>query len=90
MCLCVIRYARLKLWEKFAVFYDKAFEVCKQLPASIHSLSGMAAFLECSVLLFKKELSNLSQDWKKIYKKTLQVFNALNQILKHSLCQIVK
>ncbi|KAM9454839.1 adenylate cyclase type 10-like [Clarias gariepinus] len=67
-------YARLKLWEKFAVFYDKAFEVCKQLPASIHSLSGMAAFLECSVLLFKKELSNLSQDWKKIYKKTLQFF----------------
>ncbi|KAF5889619.1 adenylate cyclase type 10-like isoform X1 [Clarias magur] len=67
-------YARRKRWEKFSVFYDKAFETCKQLPASIHSLSGMAAFLECCVLLFKKELANLCQDWKKIYKRTVQLF----------------
>ncbi|KAF5903801.1 adenylate cyclase type 10-like isoform X1, partial [Clarias magur] len=69
-------YARLNEWENFSIFYYKAFGMYHQLPVSIHSLSGVVVFLECSVLLYKKE-SN--KRWKKSYKKTLKLFADFRQ-----------
>ncbi|KAB5553789.1 hypothetical protein PHYPO_G00042730 [Pangasianodon hypophthalmus] len=72
-------YARLNEWDNVAVFYDKAFAMYSQLPASIHSISGVAAFLECSVLLFKKEMAKSSRHCKKDYKRTLKLFSDFRQ-----------
>ncbi|KAF4092888.1 hypothetical protein AMELA_G00026390 [Ameiurus melas] len=69
-------YARLNEWENFTVFYDKAFGLYSQLPASIHSISGVAVFLECNVLLVKKELATPG---KKAYKTTLKLFSDFRQ-----------
>lgn len=85
--MCVFRYARLNEWENFAVYYDKVFGLYSQLPASIHSISSVTVFLECSVLLAKKELATPGQ---KACKRTLKVFNAIIQILKQNRSQIAK
>ncbi|XP_053470608.1 adenylate cyclase type 10-like isoform X2 [Ictalurus furcatus] len=69
-------YARLNEWENFAVYYDKVFGLYSQLPASIHSISSVTVFLECSVLLAKKELATPGQ---KACKRTLKLFSDFRQ-----------
>uniref|UniRef100_A0A3B4CBB1 Guanylate cyclase domain-containing protein n=1 Tax=Pygocentrus nattereri TaxID=42514 RepID=A0A3B4CBB1_PYGNA len=66
-------YARLADWEKVAHFYRKAYGIYFGMPASIHSISGVVKFLECSVLLLKKALSEQNKHTKAIYNKTVKV-----------------
>ncbi|XP_017316130.1 adenylate cyclase type 10 [Ictalurus punctatus] len=50
-------YARLENWEIFAVFFDKAYKLYTWIPTFIESISsGGVMLLECSILLFRKEL----------------------------------
>ncbi|KAI5097246.1 hypothetical protein C0J45_12555 [Silurus meridionalis] len=71
---CVFRFARLNDWENFTVFYDKAFGMYIQIPPTIYSISGVAVFLECNVLLFKQELVKFNRPCMKAYERTLQLF----------------
>ncbi|KAF7697932.1 hypothetical protein HF521_004442 [Silurus meridionalis] len=67
-------FARLNDWENFTVFYDKAFGMYIQIPPTIYSISGVAVFLECNVLLFKQELVKFNRPCMKAYERTLQLF----------------
>ncbi|XP_036442923.1 adenylate cyclase type 10-like [Colossoma macropomum] len=72
-------YARLADWEKVAHFYRKAYGIYVGIPASIHSISGVVKFLECSVLLLKKALSDQNKHTKTIYNKTMKYLSDFSQ-----------
>ncbi|KAB5565922.1 hypothetical protein PHYPO_G00247080 [Pangasianodon hypophthalmus] len=72
-------YARLENWEKCAVFYDKACEVYAQIPTTIESISGVVMLLECSVLLFRKKLTECNSQRRISLKRTRKLFSDFTQ-----------
>ncbi|XP_053473521.1 adenylate cyclase type 10-like [Ictalurus furcatus] len=72
-------YARLENWEMFAVFFDNAYTVYTQIPTSIESISGGVILLECSILLFRKELTDCNRQRRITLKKSQKLFSDFTQ-----------
>ncbi|XP_017334805.1 adenylate cyclase type 10 [Ictalurus punctatus] len=72
-------YARLENWEMFAVFFDKAYKVYPQIPTSIEAISGVVMLLECSILLFRKELTDCSRQRRITLKGAQKLFSDFTQ-----------
>ncbi|KAF4073353.1 hypothetical protein AMELA_G00257880 [Ameiurus melas] len=72
-------YIRLKNWEMFAVFFDKAYKVYTQIPTSIESISGVVMFLECSILHFRKERTDCNRQRRITLKKSQKLFSDFTQ-----------
>ncbi|XP_053473435.1 adenylate cyclase type 10-like isoform X3 [Ictalurus furcatus] len=72
-------YARLENWEMFAVFFDNAYKVYTRIPTSIESISGGVILLECSILLFRKELTDCNRQRRITLKKSQKLFTDFTQ-----------
>lgn len=76
-CVCNgFRYARLGDWERFKVFFGEAHDVYSRIPTSSESVSGAAMLLECTALLFRRDLSERNS------RRRLTLIRA------HKVCQI--
>ncbi|XP_053507957.1 adenylate cyclase type 10-like isoform X1 [Ictalurus furcatus] len=72
-------YGRLENWAKSAVFFDKAYKVYAQIPTSIESISGVVMLLECSVLVFRKDLTECNRQRRITLKRARKIFSDFTQ-----------